>query len=116
MIRNDGPLKDLVVIDALGQSLLPKDAEATQRHFDFGYTSAAYVLGQVPLKRLDRPGKVIRTLRGVAPVAIAARRPDPLLIPLERAEGRTFRSVESVVKVVRVAKIVPKMAVEIVQP
>ena len=56
MIRNNGDLKNLAVIDDLGQSLLPANPQASQPHYAFGFTPAAFALGQVPLKRLDRPG------------------------------------------------------------
>ncbi len=107
MIRNNGDLKNLAVIDDLGQSLLPANPQASQPHYAFGFTPAAFVLGQVPLKRIDRPGKLIRKLQGVAPVAVAARRPKPLIIPLAGAAGRSFDSGESVVTIRQVMKLSP---------
>jgi hypothetical protein len=107
MIRNDGDLKNLTVVDDLGQSLLPANPQASQPHYAFGFTPAAHVLGQIPLKRIDRPGTLIRKLQGVAPVAVATRRPKPLIIPLAGASGRTFDSGESVLTIRRVKKLSP---------
>lgn len=118
MIRNDGALKDLSAIDDLGHSLLPANPEAEQPSRDYGYTPAAYVLGNVPLKLAERPGGVIRKLSGKAPVAVAARRPDPLVIPLAGAGGRSYRSAESIVTIRKVAKITPssRITIEAVDP
>lgn len=118
LIRNKGSLKGLVVTDDLGQSLLPANPEDEQPDHDFGFTPGAYVLGQVPLKLVDRPGKVIRKLRGVAPVAVAAHRPDPLVIPLTDTTGRSYRSEQSILMIRAVRKIVlnRKVTVEAVGP
>jgi hypothetical protein len=97
LIRADGPLKELQVSDDRGQSLL--GSAENQNGLDFGFTSAAYILVDVPLRPLDRPGKVIRSLSGLAPVVVAARRPDPLEIPLAGAAGRSFHGVDSVVTI-----------------
>jgi hypothetical protein len=113
MIRNDGPLKGLSVIDDRGQSLLPANPESKQDVQEFGFTPGGYVLGQVPLGRVAQPGRAIRKLRGVAPVVVAKRRPDPLVIPLAGAEGRSFRSGESVLTIRTLRKHTPAMKVTI---
>jgi hypothetical protein len=107
MIRNNGELKSVKVIDDLGQSLLGPSPEPEQPAFDFGYTTAGFVLATIPLGRLDRPGQVIRTLSGAAPVAAAAGRPNPLVIPLAGAAGRSFDSGESVLTIRKVLKVHP---------
>jgi hypothetical protein len=117
MIRTDGAPRDLSVIDEFGRSLLPADPKFDPC-FDIGYTPAAYVLRQVPLKASERPGGVIRKLSGTAPIAVAARRPDPLVIPLANAVGRSYRGAESIVTIRKVAKITPhsKITIEPVDP
>jgi hypothetical protein len=113
MIRNDGSLKGLSVMDDRGQSLLPADPESKQPHKDFGFTPAAYVLGQVPLKRGGQPGRVIRKLRGIAPVVVAARRSGSLVIPLDGAAGRSHQTAESVLTIETVRKITTAMKITI---
>ena len=118
MIRSGGAIKDLVAVDDLGQSLLPANPEGEQERFDFGYSTAAYVLGQVPLKRAGRPGRAVRSLRGVAPVSVAVRRHEPLIIPLAGAGGRSFRGADSVVTI-RAAKAdagEERIVVEVIKP
>ena len=44
----------------------------------------------VPLGLPDRPTEPLLKLRGALPVVISARKPDPLVIPLEDAVGKTF--------------------------
>jgi hypothetical protein len=56
----------------------------------------------VPLGLPDLPRGSPLKLRGVLPVVISSRRPDPLVIPLTGADGRTFRQGP---KVVRIEKI-----------
>jgi hypothetical protein len=111
LIRNDGPLKDLVVVDDLGQSLVTKDPNAEEDRHDFGFTPAAYVLGRMPLRRTERPGRVIKTLRGVAPVSVAKPRTGFLEIPLDGEVGRSFRADDSIVTLRAVRKIVPEMRI-----
>lgn len=116
MIRNDDPLRNLSVIDDLGQSLLAADPDSRQDHHDFGLTPTAYVVGQVPLEPAGRPGRMIRKLRGIAPVVVARRRPEPLVIPLAGAVGRSYRSDESLLTIRAVKKITPAMRITVIAP
>lgn len=64
----------------------------------------------VPLGLPDRPGRMPLKLRGVLPVVISVRRPDPLVIPLADAVGKTFRLDGSVVRVERSSINNPRIA------
>ena len=57
----------------------------------------------VPLGLPDRPVRSPLKLRGVLPVVISSRRPDPLVIPLVGAAGKTFRQGPSVVRIEKVS-------------
>jgi hypothetical protein len=108
MIRSDGPLKGLSAVDDRGQSLLPADPEFNQPHHDFGFTTGAFVIAHVPLKNLERPGRMVKKLRGVAPVVVAELRPESLVIPLDgAASGRPYKSGESILTLQTVRKITP---------
>ncbi len=48
----------------------------------------------IPLHRPEAPGKLIKTLRGTVEVSVSALRPNPLVIPLEGAAGKTFQNDE----------------------
>ena len=48
----------------------------------------------VSLRRPERPGKRIKTVRGTVEVQALAARPDPLVIPLEGTAGKTFESTD----------------------
>ena len=54
----------------------------------------------MPLKRPEQPGQSIRTLRGLLPILVATRKPDPLVIPLQGAAGKSFDNDEVDLKVV----------------
>jgi hypothetical protein len=49
--------------------------------------------------RPEHPGTTIRTLKGVVPVAVSTRKPDPLVVPLASAAGRTYRNDDATVVV-----------------
>ena len=44
------------------------------------------------LKRPAIPGETIKKLRGTIPVTVSARRPGPLIVPLEKSAGKTFQN------------------------
>jgi hypothetical protein len=69
----------------------------------------------VPLGLPDpTPGSLLK-LRGVLPVIISARRPDPLVIPLNDAAGKTFRQDGIVIRVGTVAPLqTPTTAVTLI--
>ena len=43
-------------------------------------------------KRPANPARQSRKLRGTIPVTVSARRPNPLIVPLEKSAGKTFEN------------------------
>ncbi len=111
LIRSAGKPKPFEIVDDLGQSLLATDPTIEQPDDDRRYS--LWELVQVPLKRVDQPGKVIRKLRGIAPVSVAARRARSLDIPLADSVGRSFPSDEAILTIRGVREIVPNFKVTI---
>jgi hypothetical protein len=94
-----GPLKILDVIDDRGQSLQletdPGQGPITQRVSGyFGVASGSTLQLHVPLRRPEVPGQSIRTLRGLLPIMVATRKPDPLVVSLQGAAGKSFHNDE----------------------
>ena len=93
----EAPARLIEASDDLGQSLVPEAADLATRlsdnaHFAFRPGSGvAQVRTEFRLRPTDHPGRVAR-LRGVVPVMLHLRRPEPtLVIPLAGAAGKTFR-------------------------
>jgi hypothetical protein len=94
-VSQHGPLKILEAIDDRGQSLLPEpgNGPVTQRFSGyFGLTTGSALQLQAPLRRPEQPGQSIRKLRGTLPITVATRKPDPLIVPLQGAAGKSFRN------------------------
>lgn len=106
-----GAVEKTEAIDDFGRSLLktssheerPFDPRLTNSHIDPGlYPSLRYGQSQqdskrswvlsVPFVDLASPGRRIAKLSGVVPVAVLARRSNPLIVPLDDAKGKTFVS------------------------
>jgi hypothetical protein len=88
-----GSVKLIEAVDDLGQSLLapgtpPELGLESPNLFAFG--SGSNIQSAVYLSRPERPGRTIRRLRGVMPLAVASRKADPLVVPLAGAAGKTF--------------------------
>ena len=93
----EAPARLTEASDDLGQSLLPEKPGLETRlsdnaHFSFyGGSGVTNVRTEFRLRPADHSGRVAR-LRGVVPVMLHVRRPDPtLIIPLVDAAGKTFR-------------------------
>jgi len=96
-VSQSGSIKILEATDEQGQSLLLSGSSGpvVQRYTGyFGLTAASTIQLQAPLKRPEHPGKSIRKLRGLLPVIVASRKPDPLVVPLQNAIGKSFRNEE----------------------
>jgi hypothetical protein len=63
----------------------------------------------VPLGLPDLPVRSPLKLRGVLPVVITSRRPDPLVIPMVGAAGKTFRQGPRVVRIEKISSEAPGM-------
>jgi hypothetical protein len=92
-VTQNGPLRILEARDDRSNSLLAEG----QRNLLLS-RSATYLAGtcssvlqlHAPLSRPDNPGQSIKILRGVVPLRVTARRPDPLVVPLAGATGKAF--------------------------
>jgi hypothetical protein len=93
----EAPARLIEARDDLGQSLVPEPADVATRlsggaHFAwYPGSGVAQQRTEFRLQPTDHPGRVAR-LRGVVPVMLHLRRPEPtLVIPLAGAAGKTFR-------------------------
>ncbi len=80
-------------VDDRGNSLIPpgNDNPALHRFSGyFGMASGPVVPVQAMLQRPVDAGNRIKKLRGLIPVAVSSRQPDPLVIPLQNSAGKTF--------------------------
>lgn len=79
--------------DDRGQSLLPPSPLA-ESGLDppniFAFAGGASLQASVDLRRPEQPGRRIASLKGTIPLALAARRPGPLEVPLPVSIGRTY--------------------------
>jgi hypothetical protein len=94
-LRQAGPVRRLVAVDDLGQTLVLDGGDGPDDPGDFGtyegFGQRAVLPLTIPLRHPARPGRTLRTLRGRVPVVVSTRMPDPLVIPLAGASGRTSR-------------------------
>lgn len=96
-IRQAGQVHLTEALDELDQSLLPPAAANAplgsgglvmpNTYMSLGATSL-----MVNLHRPERPGKLIKVLKGTVDVTVFATRSNPLVIPIEGAAGKTFKS------------------------
>ncbi len=93
----EAPARLIEASDDLGQSLVPEAAGRETRLSDHAHVAfyAGSGVGvewtEFRLRPTDKTGRVAR-LRGVVPVMLHLRRPEPtLVIPLSGAAGKTFR-------------------------
>ncbi len=80
-------------VDDRGNSLIPPAHEnpAFNRFSGyFGVTNGPVMQVQASLHRPEGAGATIKKLRGSIPVAVSSRQPDPLVVPLSNAAGKTF--------------------------
>ena len=95
--NQEAPARLTEASDDLGQSLVPETAGVETRlsddaHFSFyGGSGVTQMRTEFRLRPTKNAGRVAQ-LRGVVPVMLHLRRPDPaLIIPLKGAAGKTFR-------------------------
>jgi hypothetical protein len=92
-----GAVELVEAIDDSGNSLvLPPSDETGHHRFAgyFGVTTGPAVQLQAFLRRPDSAGERIKKLRGVVPSTVSSRRPNPLVVPLKNAVGKTFENQE----------------------
>ncbi|MHB1558155.1 MAG: hypothetical protein ACYC61_11890 [Isosphaeraceae bacterium] len=98
-IRHVGLVRLTEADDELGQSLLPPAAGSSPLLFGGMVTAMPnpYMRGGATnltanLHRPERPGKLIKVLKGSVDVTVSAPRSNPLVIPIEGAGGKTFEN------------------------
>jgi hypothetical protein len=60
----------------------------------FGVMHGSVLQFQVPLHRPAAVGDSIKKLRGVIPLWVSSRRPDPLVVPLNQGTGKRFANLD----------------------
>jgi hypothetical protein len=90
--NQDGPLQILEARDDNGNSLVAAahGNSLTQQGGYLGGTCSSVVHVRAPLIRPDHPGRTIKALRGFVPLRVTSREPDPLVVPLAGAVGKSF--------------------------
>ena len=82
-------------LDDHGNSLIPIRAAKLSRSTTASYFGAPHgpvMETHAQLQRPADPGETIKKLRGTIPVTVSARRPGPLIVPLEKSAGKTFEN------------------------
>src|SRR5205823_1513417 len=94
-LSQNGPLQVLEAVDNRGNSLAtPSSGRPIYNRFAgyFGVTNGSVLQLQVQLQRPAVVGESIKKLRGVIPLAVSSRRPDPLVVPLTQGTGKRFEN------------------------
>lgn len=96
-LSQSGVLHLVEAEDDLGNSLVPTgDGGPVYNRFAgyFGVVNGSVMQVQAPLRRPDMPGTQIKKLRGVIPMTVSSRRPDPLIVPLNQGNGKHFENAD----------------------
>ena len=89
------PLQLVEAVDERGNSLIPAGEEDTvHRRYAgyFGIATSPVVQLQAHLRRPESAGDRIKKLRGFVSLSVSARRPHPLVVPLDNSTGKTFEN------------------------
>ncbi len=100
-LTQSGPPKLIEAEDDKGNSLVPPSAgNADLRNSGyFGFSTGPVIPVQASLERPSLPGNAIKRLKGVVPITVSDRKPNPLVVPLPGPSGRTFQNEDVVVTV-----------------
>ncbi len=100
-LTQNAPLKITEAIDDRGNRLAGDSAAATElrRSGYFGYANGPVIPLQAFLHHPAQPGKRIKVLKGVVPITVSTRKPDPLRVSLGAATGRTVQNEDVVITV-----------------
>jgi hypothetical protein len=99
-LGQSGPHQVQVIeaVDNKGNSLIPSSSGGpTSLHRMAPYFGAPHgpvIQLQAHLHRPVGAGESIKKLRGLVALAVSSRRPDPLVVPLAAAAGKTFQNAE----------------------
>jgi hypothetical protein len=105
---NPNGLPRLEAVDQQGRAISPRPAGGGEQPERGGNSwlipgSISLLHWHVPLGIPDPPVRSPLKLRGVLPVVISSRKPDPLVIPLVGAVGKTFSQGPRVVRIEKVS-------------
>ncbi len=92
-LSHNGAFVLLEARDDRGNSLIPENRSPATQTRAMGYMGASctsILHLQAILQRPENPGRMIKILRGNVPMMVAARQPDPLVVSLAGAAGRSF--------------------------
>lgn len=110
-MMQSGNVQILEAIDDAGNSLVqPATAAQPRQHISsriarhYGGTSGQQLQLVVPLTRPDSPGGSVKVLKGLVPILVASRRPEPLVIPIADAMGKSFENRETAVAIHAIRK------------
>ncbi len=90
-----GALQVLEAVDDRNNSLLPSgnSGPVYNRFPDYlGVMNGSVVQVQAQLRHPAIAGETIKKLRGAIPLSVSARRPDPLVVPLDGTIGKRFEN------------------------
>jgi hypothetical protein len=90
-----GQLRVTEAVDDKGQVLVipPPNGPMSQRMSGYyGLATGPVVQVQAVMNRPSQAGALIKTLKGVVPVSVSTRKPNPLTVSLASAKGRTFQN------------------------
>jgi hypothetical protein len=97
-ISQSGALQITEAVDNRGHSLMAQTGDSPNPNRLAGYSG---VMGgsvlqlQAQLHRPATPGETIKKLRGVIPLSISSRGPDPLVVPLDKGNvGKSFANAD----------------------
>jgi hypothetical protein len=96
-ISQNGPLQVVEAVDNRGNSLIAPAAGGPVVHrFSgyFGVMSGSEVQLHTPLHRPSAPGETIKKFRGVIPLSVSSRGPDPLIVTLDQGMGKRFANAD----------------------
>ncbi len=117
-IGQAGSLRITEAVDNRGHSLVPPDDAGASKRFGFFSTMNGPVVQlQAHLRYPAEPGESIRRLRGVVPLTISSRGPDPLVVPLDAPSlGRRFTNPDVEITLIAVrttSNTVPQTQIEL---
>jgi len=97
VFNGNGSVKILEAVDELGNSLTSTASDDERAFGPRGMAVGLMMDGPIGnltihLRRPESPGKLIKTLRGTVDTSVTSPRSNPLVIPLEGAEGKTFQN------------------------
>jgi hypothetical protein len=97
-VSQNGALQLLEAVDNRGNSLINQAGAGPVVNRFAGYLgvmNASVIQLQAQLHRPEKPGTIIKKFRGVIPLSISSRRPDPLIVPLDQGMGKRFENADA---------------------